>query len=408
MSIENSFYQQVEACRSCGARKLTAAVSLGEQYIIDFPEPGGLEQQAPLILVKCGSCHLVQLEHTVNQDRLFGRFWYQSSISPSMSRDLKDVVDKAILALPELKRGEAVVDIGSNDGTLLRHYPSSLTRIGFEPASNVAAKAGRSIMTINSYFNAENYLRLGYLKAKIITAIAMFYDLPDPNSFVADVVRIMDNKGVFVIQQNYLPYMLERNGFDNIVHEHLEYYCLTSLEPLLNRHGLRIFRMTVNEVNGGSFRVYACFKNQYPEEPQLSIFRKAEIKQGLDKDTPYLRFAEEIRNVRKRLRNLIGILKDRGKTVFVLGAGTRGNTILQYCGLDYTLIDGAVDRNPEKWGRITAGGHIPIMSRDKAGKPDYFLVLPYHFLDEFEAQERDYLANGGRFILPLPEPRILP
>jgi hypothetical protein len=237
----------------------------------------------------------------------------------------------------------------------------------------------------------------------------MFYDLEDPNSFVGDITKTLAPEGVWVVQQNYLASMLQKNGFDNIGHEHLEYYSLSTMEKLLTRHDLEIFDVETNDVNGGSFRSYASHRGVYPIREEVEGLRRNEEHLQLNSSEVYHTFAAKIRKIKSHLTQLVKNEVGEGKTVYVYGASNRGNTILQYCGLDYRLIKKAADANSEKWGRRTVGTEIPIVSKEEArrDKPDYFLILPHHFLEEIKREEKDYLDHGGKFIVPLPEVRLV-
>ena len=324
-----------------------------------------------------------------------------------MRKALRDIVDRG---LEEAKLGETdtVLDIGSNDGTLLGFYDKSVYRIGYEP-SQLAEEAAGTGYIVHDYFHAKSFRNhFETLTPKLVTAIAMFYDLEDPVGFAKDVGTILHPDGVFTIQQNYLPSMLEQNGFDNVNHEHLCYYSLSTLKRVLDKAELDVYRVETNMVNGGSFRVYACHKDNRPVQPSVSSMLKWERKWvKLDSWKPYRNFTERVREIKYHLNRIVREQVFLRRKVFVLGASTRGNTILQYCGLTNEWIQGAVDKNRDKWGLRTVGTNIPIMSREEAGNPDLFLVLPWHFLDEFREQEREWLANGGRFIMPLPQPRVL-
>ena len=324
-----------------------------------------------------------------------------------MRRALSDLATKAYeVARP--KYNDIVVDIGCNDGTLLRSYNTpGLMLVGFEPAENLVPEARKGTSWVfNDFFNARTYTKkFGENKAKIITSVAMFYDLEDPNSFVTDVARILAPDGVWIVQQNYLATMLEHNGFDNIGHEHLEYYSLGTMRKLLDRHGLQVFEVETNDVNGGSFRTFICHKGRFPVGESVSSMEKHEARLALDELVTYEKFAANIGKIRSQLHEFVVQEVRRGKTVYVYGASNRGNTILQYCGLDHTLIKKATDANPEKWGRKTAGTLIPIVPNEEAREdgPDYFLVLPHHFLEEIRREESQYLKSGGKLIVPLPE-----
>ena len=371
----------------------------------------GDSPRSPLELVRCVDCSLVQLKHTFPRDSLYRHYWYRSGISSTMRKALEDIVEKACkIANPA--KGDIVVDVGCNDGTLLRAYkPPGLRRVGFEPAKNLVEDASKGTdYVFNDYFRFALFReKFPDSKAKIVTSIAMFYDLDDPTSFVIDASRILDPHGVWVIQQNYLPTMLEQNGFDNIGHEHLTYYSLETLDLLLTGQDLEIFDVETNDVNGGSFRAYVSHKGAFPLNERLLRLKAYEEKLFSRRPSIYTQFAKNVRTVSLQLKRFIAKEVDDGKRIYVYGASTRGNTILQYCRLDHYLIEKATDANPEKWGRKTPGTGIPIVSKEEArkDKPDYFLVLPHHFLDEIRRQESDYLRSGGKFIVPLPKFRIV-
>jgi SAM-dependent methyltransferase len=329
-----------------------------------------------------------------------------------MVRALADVVRSAENFV-KLKSGDIVVDIGANDGTLLQQYTiPGINRIGFEPATNLIPKASK-IIYINNYFNSEDFIaRYPESRARIVTAVAMFYDLDDPNKFVADVKRILDDNGLFIIQMNYLGTMIELNTFDNICHEHLEYYSLGSLSHLLSEHGFEIFHVEINDVNGGSFRTYIRKKGSSVGS-QISHavveMLETERRAGLDNKKAYLEFGKRVASIGHTLAEFIKNEVKSGKRVYVNGASTRGSTILQYAGLDSEVIPYAADLNPSKFGRMMVGTWIPIISKAKARaeRPDYYLILPYGFLDEIKQEEKEYLENGGKFIVPIPHVRLI-
>jgi len=401
----------VKACRVCQSRRLDEILSLGNQYVSDFVASDGNNPQAPLELVRCVNCGLVQLRHTFSRENLYRHYWYRSGISPTMRKALADLVS-GTCEIAKPGPGEMAVDVGCNDGTLLRSYKvPGLFRVGFEPARNLVPDAMKGTdWVFNDFFSARTLeQKFGERKARIVTSIAMFYDLEDPNSFVADIAKILAPNGVWVVQQNYLVTMLEQNGYDNIGHEHLEYYSLKTMQRLMWRHGLEVFEVETNDVNGGSFRTFICHKGQYTIGKRVTNMEKREARLALSEHATYQRFAENIRRIRSQVREFIIGEVGRGKVVYVYGASNRGNTILQYCGLDRTLIKKAADANPEKWDRKTVGTLIPIVSKEEArkDKPDYFLILPHHFLKEIRNDEKEYLESGGKFIVPLPEFRIV-
>lgn len=356
-------------------------------------------------------CGLVQLRHTFSRDSLYRHYWYRSGISPTMRTALADLVSRTCeVARP--RPGDLVLDIGCNDGTLLRSYGiEGLSLVGYEPAENLLSEARKGTEWIfNDFFSAKTFKRkFGERKARIVTSVAMFYDLEDPNSFVDDVSEILASDGIWVVQQNYLARMLEQNGFDNIGHEHLEYYSLRTMQSLLERHGLEVFDVETNDVNGGSFRTFICHKGKYQIGKSVTRMERGEARLGLGERATYKMFASNIERLRARVREFVVGEVEAGKSVYVYGASNRGNTILQYCGLDHSVIRKAADANPEKWGRRTVGTMIPIVSKEEARRdgPDYFLILPHHFLPEIRNDEQEYLESGGKLIVPLPEFRIV-
>jgi len=408
-------YIERKTCRVCGSGGLESVLSLGEQYVINFLDSPTRERpKAPLDLVKCPKCSLVQLRHTVNQDSLFRKYWYKSGVNQSMRETLAGIA-KQIETVASLTPDDIIVDIGSNDGTMLRAISRKCVKVGFEPATNIVdeiineGKGGIDYL-INDYFCAQAYWKYLDKKARAITAVAMFYDLNDPNAFVGLIKEVLEDDGVFLIQMNYLAAMLANNAFDNILHEHLEYYSLTSLKYLLDKHGLEIFDVELNQVNGGSFKVLIKHKGceRYPVKPTVEMLLGFEKRWQLDTLAPYQAFAERIKALKEETVDFIKCAVEDGQKVYVYGASTRGNTLLQYYALGNDLLPKAAERNPAKYGLFTTTG-IPIVSEDEARKdrPEYFLVLPYHFAEEFVRREREYLKSGGKLIIPLPEFRVV-
>ncbi|MCX6760662.1 MAG: class I SAM-dependent methyltransferase, partial [Candidatus Nealsonbacteria bacterium] len=263
---------------------------------------------------------------------------------------------------------------------------------------------------INDFFNYKSWhKKYDGKKAKIITAIAMFYDLDDPNGFVSSVAKCLDEKGVFVIQMSYLPLMLEQNAFDNICHEHIEYYSLESLNNLLKRHNLEAFDVELNDVNGGSFRIYIQHKGYRKISDRVRKMEKKEKRLKLSSKKTYKSFINRILALKKKLYNFIKSENKKGKKVYAYGASTKGSVLLQFFNLDNKMIKAVADRNPDKWGKKMIGTSITIISEEQARKekPDYFLILPWHFLKEFVQREKKYLKSGGKFIVPLPKFKII-
>lgn len=406
-------------CRVCDGA-LVPVLSLGMHYVSDFIASGASDGvQAPLELVLCRRCHLLQLKHTVPPEALYRNYWYRSGTNQTMRDALADIANTTE-ALIHLQEGDTVLDIGCNDGTLLAAYKTGgIYKVGFDPAENLA-QFSRPVADhiVPSFFQADTFAldpKLGARRPKIVTSIAMFYDLEDPRQFVSDIKTVMHPEGVWVVQMSYLPLMLQQNEIGNVCHEHLEYYALESFEYLIQLYDLVIEDVLLNDINGGSFRVYVRHRNadksSFGDATYRALsaqrtreLRSHEIRLGLGAVEPYREFAFWVERIKADIVQFIREQVAHGKKVYVYGASTKGNTVLQYFGLDHTLIAAAAERNPDKWGKVTVGTHIPIISeaQARADKPDYFLVLPWHFIAEFQAREKDYLHAGGRFILPAP------
>ncbi|MBP1759351.1 MAG: putative methyltransferase [Firmicutes bacterium] len=406
-------------CRICNSA-LDPILALGELYVSDFPgpdQPDGIK--GPLELVLCQRCHLLQLKHTVPAIKLYQNYWYKSGTNQTMCSALADIAHSGE-QLAHLQNGDVVLDIGCNDGTLLQGYRmGGLYKIGIDPAENMAPFARQvADKVVADFFSADLFRRDPELAGRIpriITSIAMFYDLDEPGKFVTDIREIMHPDGVWIVQMSYLPMMLKSNELGNICHEHLEYYSLHSLEYLLGSYDFEVVDVVLNDVNGGSFRTYIQSKSANKEmfgDPtyrrlameRVNALREQETRIGLHIRETYEEFALWVERVKSDVVKFIKEQIGQGKKVYVYGASTKGNTVLQYFGLDHTLITAAAERNPGKWGKVTVGTRIPIVSEKEAreANPDYFLVLPWHFIEEFKAREKKYLLSGGRFILPAP------
>jgi NDP-4-keto-2,6-dideoxyhexose 3-C-methyltransferase len=413
----------VTVCRTCSGR-LQKVGSLGIQYVVDFPEKGvrnGL--RAPLDLFLCTSCKLVQLGCTVNPDHLFKKFWYRSGINPQMQKALSDVATQTLSLVGGLEMGDAVADIGSNDGTLLKLFAKNnafgkdqrIHTVGFEPCDELvklAEEEQSSEVIFNTYFKrgpAVDRLLHGWHQTgfKIIFALAMFYDLDNPVAFLKDVYDLLHQEGVFVIQMNYLPAMLRNNTFDNISHEHLCYYSLHTLRYLLAATGFRILDAETNDVNGGSIRIYAGVDLRPPLGGIKRVDVLLDAEQDVEQTLP--EFFEHQQHISTVISSFVRTVSEMGQTVYVYGASTRGTTLLQTLDSDvWPLLLGAAERDDKKYGRCMVGTWTPIISEAEArAKANYFLVLPYHFLDGIVEREKTWMEGGGQFIVPLPVPRVI-
>lgn len=393
-------YTTRKTCRLCGGGKLKKILSFGNLYVSSFVRKDDKNlPRAPLELVLCQNrrCSLLQLKHTAPQEIMYSRhYWYRSGLNKVITDDLKEITKKA-QTLAKTKKGDVVLDIGANDGALLDYYPKKYIRIGCEPANNLQKDLRRSAdYVIHDFWNQKSYEKLGLPKAKIVTAIGMFYDMENPNQFIADAQKIMADDGIFIAQLMTLKPMIEKNDLGNICHEHLEFYSYPSLSYLFEKNGLEIFKVEENAINGGSYRLFA------------KKFRKGSITHKEPKFN-YGAFAKRVEANRKKTVDFIAREVAKGKKVYGYGASTKGNTILQYYGLDAKLITAIADKSPEKWRKHTVGTNIPIMSEEQARKKaDYFLVLPWAFIEAFIKRERIWLKRGGKFIVSIPEFKVIP
>jgi hypothetical protein len=419
MSIEKICTERT-SCRICGSTKLDSVINLGNQYIasafVGDVVPASLDQPYPTEVVRCvDGCGLVQLRHSIDRNLLYAEgYGYRSGTNELMRINLGSIA-ASVESVADLRSGDTVLDIGCNDGTLLDSYGvKGLDKVGFDPVLSIARSATeKGIFVVNDFFSSQRFreVRPGR-KPRAITSIAMFYDLEQPLEFAKDVAGLLADGGVWVIELSYLPTMLAKISFDTVCHEHLEFYALRQIDWMAERAGLTVGRVELNEVNGGSFRVLLRKRGlewRAADRETVEAMRRRERDLGLDTDAPYRSFRDASQRIRDELQRLLQGLKAKGKKVYVYGASTKGNTLLQYCGIDHRLVDKAADRNPEKWGRHTLGTGIPIISEEqaRAEKPDYFLVLPWHFFSGFVTREAEFLAHGGKFILPLPQVKIV-
>lgn len=410
-----------KTCRICGSSALTKVIDLGEQHLQgSFIKPG--KELPPLRkisteLVRCNptvdenACGLLQTAISVPPEILYSAYWYRSGTNQTMRNHLKGIADEGAAMIG--KSDAYVLDIGCNDGTLLKNYPALFKKFGVDP-SDVAQEIKGDITVVQDIFpSAELSGILGNQKLDIITSIAMFYDLEDPSAFVKSIREALREDGIWIFEMSYMPSMLRLNSYDTICHEHLEYYSFAVIEKVLARNGMKIVRVGFNDINGGSIRCYATHIENFKFKDRNAIAVIADIRQQefdleLDTDKPYRDFQERIDKHRDELSSLLKKLKREGKRIHLYGASTKGNTILQWCGIDSSIIEYASDRNPDKDGAKTIGSDIPIVSEEKSRemKPDYYLVLPWHFRDEFLEREMEFLDNGGAFIFPLPSVEI--
>lgn len=404
--------QEIAECRACGSRLGAPVWDLGNQYLADCLAPGETPRQAPLVIVRCQACGLAQLLHSVHRDELYAKYYYRSGTNETMRLALISVAEVAKDYVDPTVGHQVVLDIGSNDGFLLSQFNPTWVKYGIDP-SDIEPEFLKGDVTAcitKGYFpEVTKTWKRGI--CDVITTVAMFYDSEDPFGFCREVARLLRPNGVWINQLNTLPACMERNAFDFISHEHLTYWTVTRLIELAHAAGLECIDGQVLELNGGTarlvFKKKAAFVKASPRLVQLQL---DEIKAGYTgrKTGPeaWAKFKARVDANGERLRALI---KGSGR-VFVRGASTRGNSLLQYYGLGVDQLPFAGDRDERKWGKLMAGTNIPIISEQAAKQlhPDAFLLLPYSYLQSFLVRDKEWLLTGGKYILPLPEARVAP
>jgi hypothetical protein len=345
--------------------------------------------------------------------KMYEQYPFTSSTNSSMPKILKDVLDSALKYI-DLKDDDLILDIGGNDGTLLSYLKDTKSDLlCIDPAQNIKPIfISKKFKTITDYFSEKVYKSATEKKAKIIFSIAMFYHLYDPIKFSKEIEACLSNDGIWVIQMAYLPKMIETTMYDNIVHEHVGYYAIDNMRFIMEKAGLEIFDVIINDVYGGSFRLFIKKKNcsKYPKSKRYNKELKNEKKIGIYHPTTYKKFMKKIEKSRKDLLSLCKKIKLEGKNIWIYGASTKGNTILQYCKINQKLISAAADSNPFKFGKYMIGSNIPIKKESEMHikKPEYLLALPYSFVDAFIEREANLVKNGTKFIVPLPKVKIIP
>jgi len=418
----STHYKNAESCRVCGSSELTEVISFAPQFLsptfVTSNEGNPLSLiKVPLTVVICDrgknpeGCGLVQLRETTDHDLLYKDYFYRSSTNDTMRRDLKNVVDDVVEKVKPMK-GDIVVDIGANDATMLSYFPPELERIGVEPATNISWDGIDPTLTmVNDYFSKKALDgALSGKKVKILTSCAMFYDLDDPNAFVADAASLLSDDGTWCIQLSYIVPMLENMNFYDICHEHLEYYGLETLDTLMRRHGLMIYDAQVNAVNGGSARVFITHtarKLQQTEDLKKLLEREKEF--DLYNPGTFRAFDQKIKMLGELVRGYIEAEIKEGKLVIGLGASTKGNVLLQLYGLDKTILPYISEISKGKIGKKTLGSDIELISDEQALKlrPSTKLVLPWYFKQEIVKREKPYLDQGGKLLFPMPYAHIV-
>ena len=408
-------YKKVEKCRICGNTNLVRVLELGEQMLTGvFPaEKGAKVTTGPLNLVKCMGddvCGLVQMEHSYDLAEMYGEnYGYRSGLNAGMVAHLQGKVKK-ILTQVDLQEGDLVIDIGSNDSTTLQAYPfAGTTLVGVDPTGiKFHSYYPPHIQLIPDFFSSALVTaRFPGKKAKVVTSFSMFYDLEDPVDFMRQVYEVLADDGVWVFEQSYMPTMLETNSYDTVCHEHLEFYALKQIKWMADKVGFRIVDVEFNDVNGGSFSITVSKANgDLSVVPSVQKILDSEREQGLDTLAPFQAFEKRAEKTKTDLLDFINTAHAQGKTVAALGASTKGNVLLQYCGLTENDISFVGEVNVEKYGCYTPGTWVPIIPEAEllAKKPDYLIVLPWHFRKFFLAQEK---YSETTLVFPLPNLEIL-
>lgn len=398
-------------CRICGSKKLVDFCDLNTTPLADeFPiKKTQKEKQYPLIVKICSKCFLVQLVIDVDPKVLFGKSYaFYTMGSPSAVAHFKEYAATLKKELSTHSKGN-VMEIASNDGTLLGEFNSKV-RIGVEPASDVAKYANEhGIKTLPRFFDTETAFKLlkDYGHFDLIMANNVLAHVENLHEFVRLTKNLLKKDGVFVFEVQYLPYLLFRNQFDHIYHEHRCYFSLYALSHLLADEGLKIVKAVDVDAQGGSLRVYACRNTSTRKADRSAVnLLEQEYELGLTNIKTYMGFQSRVDYIRIKLREMIDKLKKEGKTVIGYGASAKGNTLLNYCNIGSKDISCIVDRTPYKIGKYSPGKKLPIVL--SVGEPnDYYLLLVWNYLDGVLARERNYRKQGGKFIVPIPYPQIV-
>ncbi len=408
-------YSEISKCRISSSKNLITVLSLGEQYLTGvFPKTVNEEvTKGPLDLVWCPDSGLLQMKQSYSLDEMYGdNYGYRSGLNGSMVKHLTNKIN-TLERLLKLNVNDLVIDIGSNDATSLKAYTGKHRKVGIDPTGlKFKEFYTDDISLIPTFFSATSFKNsFPNEKAKIITSIAMFYDLENPATFVKDIEQCLTEDGIWHFEQSYMPSMLRTNSYDTICHEHLEFYSFKVVKNLLESCGMKVIDVQMNAINGGSFAVTACKTNAsyMSNNPIINWMIQQEEDMGLDTPKPYRDFEERVFKHRKNLVDLIEALVADGKKVFGYGASTKGNVLLQFCNFTPKQIPFIAEVNAEKFGSFTPGTHIPIISEKEAKEmnPDYFLVLPWHFKHSILEKEQTFMEKGGKFIFPLPEIEIV-
>ena len=407
--------KRINHCRCCKSEKLIEFLDFGKMSLTtEFPKNINTSKKIPMELIICSDCRLFQLRHNYELQKLYNEnYGYKSGINKSMHNHLGDIAKQAEKKV-RFNKKDIILDIASNDGTLLKKYKNrKAIKFGIDPTIKKFRNLyPKNYLKFSGFFEKNIYNKIAnYKKSKIITSIAVFYDLQNPVKFIQDIKSILDTKGIWVLEQSYFPLLIKNNAYDSICHEHLSYFMHRQLNFLLKKEKLIIFDVSFNNMNGGSARFFISHKDSgfKINKKNISKIMKIENKIFNNFNITIKKFRKNIINSKKNLIYLIKKLYRKNKTIHIYGASTKGNVIIQFCKLNKEMIPYAAERNPEKFGRYTPGSLIPIISesRSRALKPDFFLVMPWHFKKEIVLREKIFLNKGGKLVFPLPKIQII-
>lgn len=414
---KRSLIQKNNRCLICKSSKLIkyldlGATALANSYLTksELKKP---EFKAPLEVYYCQNCHLCQLLHIVDRGILFKKYAYFSSTSPQLLEHFEQYAQEVVDRFP-IQAKKMVLEIASNDGILLKYFKAKgASVLGVDPAKNVAKAAnGQGIKTIPDFFNEKSAIKIlkRYGKAGIITANNVLAHTDDVHGIMSGVKLLLDERGIFVFQTKYVKDLLEKNEFDTTYHEHVSYFSLLPLVFLLKKHNMEIFDVKHTGTEGGSLRIYASHSPLFLRvDNSVAEFLKEELMNGLDRTKTYLAYAKRPKMMKEKIIKMLTDFKRQGKKIAGYGASAKGNTLLQYCGIDSKIIDYITDNAPTKQGKYTPGTHIPIVAPAKLKEktPDCILLLAWNFASSIIEKEKWFLEQGGKFIIPIPEPRII-
>ena len=407
-------YLSIKKCRCCHKKKLKNFFNFGSMCLsTEFPPINTKKSnKIPMNVKICQNCKLVQLQHNYDLKKLYNKnYGYKSGVNQTMNQHL-ETITKDIERIVEFKKRDIVLDIASNDGTLLKKYKNNkIVRFGIDPTiKKFRSNYPKNYLKYSGFFKKEVFNKIANRKAKAITSIAVFYDIPNPNKFIEDISKILHANGVWVLEQSYFPKLFFNNAYDSLCHEHLTYFIYRQIDLILKKNNLRVINIKLNEMNGGSIRFFITHINSKYKQKKKNINKiiKLEKKYLLNLNKNLIKFKYNIQSSKKKLKKFINNKLKNKKNIHVYGASTKGNIILQFCGIKRNQIKFAADRNHEKWGRETPGSKIPIISEktSRMKKPDYYLVMPWHFKKEILKREKKFLKNGGQLIFPLPKLHI--